>query len=313
VSLSNLKQLGDGVIELDITLKHPFSEPLIYSVFDVKGVIIFDASLKASLGCLTYYTYPEIYPAYISWAKRGDWELINPDGYTWYWSPEFNPDSEWAITHYLPGKFSQGTPTGRVNAYRNFYTDEERHLFRAGHSVMRTYRIQTQPGPMVVGYAIDASWEPPNINPVSNPLTDFPSSANQQEPYFFDVVLDGGEVITEHDQLCGDNTGVIKIYIEQWNDFTVTKIQSQAFYEIEDVIQDSGAVHDYYSGAYNDTDLIECNDGSSGDEYLCGIEYCYSNSPSFAGWYRVVSMTNWGVSGEYYDFAVDITDFYYDP
>ena len=70
-------------------------------------------------------------------------------------------------------------------------------MFLPGQKVTRTYRIQTQPGPMTIGYAVEACWEPPTFNPVTNPAADFPISANQSEPYVERYYLNDGQPITD--------------------------------------------------------------------------------------------------------------------
>jgi hypothetical protein len=97
---------------------------------------------------------------------------------------------------YIQGKFASGLPNSVINSYINFYTSEERHIFLPGSKVTRTYRIQTQPGSMTMGYAVEACWEPPTVNPVHNPATDFPTSANQSEPYVERYFLNDDKPIT---------------------------------------------------------------------------------------------------------------------
>jgi len=309
--------LGNGVIDLDVTVRHPFDQPLIYSAFDVKGIIMFDGSLRAVMLGNLYELHPEIHPVWISWALRGDWELLNPDGYSYYWSVPFNADSEWPITKYMPGRLSVGSPTGKINGYKEFYTNEARHLFRPGHSVTQTYRVQTQPGPMAVGYAIDACWQPPLVVPVMDPLTDFPPSANQPEPYCFEVVVNDGQPV-DNDDLCGDDTGAIKVYVKQWNGLTVTKVDSLAYYQEPGVLFELIGTQDYLEGA-NYKDLKKCKYGDCGEGCFCGIEVCFKNWHDDVpeGWYRLVTTTyyvTWtGATSHYYDHAVDVTDFYCDP
>jgi hypothetical protein len=316
LTISNLKKLGGGVIDLDVTIHHPFPNQPIYSAFDVKGIIMFNGSLKVRFGEMSY-TYPEFKnPEYVSWARLGDWELLNPDGYSFYWCPIFNPDSQWPITHYLPGKFSAGTPNAHYNGYKEFHTDDQRHLFRAGHSVTSTYRIQTQPGPMTVGYAIDACWEPPIHKPVTNPIADFPPSANQSEPYQFSVVVNDGQPLT-FDNFCHNivypfpDHSLVKLQIHQWNGQTVTKQTSLLEYEHPDQFPPPPSLPGQYIWPSSDEPLIEC-DPPCGDDCYCGIcEGFYHNLP---GWYRLVVETHWGNSGVgWHDWAITMTDFYYDP
>jgi hypothetical protein len=315
--VSNFKKPDDNVIELDVTIRHPYAA-LEYSCFDVRGIIMFNGSWNCATGLNS--AYPELSRSvYVSWARLGDWELINPDGYSYYWSTLFNPDSNWPITHYLPGKFSNGTPTATLNACRNFYTDEDRHLFRAGHQITRTYRIQTQPGPMIVGYAIDACWEPPTKTPVTNPIEDFPPSANAPEPYFFEVIINDGETVTYPHQLQDMDSGAVKLIIKQWNGMTVDKTIGEVEFEIPMEFPDDGDDRDRRVWtSVSGQPLIEC-EPSCGDCCYCGpivpLDFSYPYEPAPAGWYRVVVSVyaHHDFHDEYYDYAVDITDFYYDP
>jgi hypothetical protein len=70
----------------------------------------------------------------------------------------------------------------------------------------------------VAGYAVEACWEPPTITPVTNPIEDFPPSANQPEPYVWKVALTEGEVIEDCSQFhggygnCANHYCVIKLW-----------------------------------------------------------------------------------------------------
>jgi hypothetical protein len=72
-------------------------------------------------------------------------------------------------------------------------------MFRVDGAVSRTYHISLPPGPVVAGYAVEASWVPPDVMPVMDPLNDFPWSANQPEPYYFQYVVNNNEPITDPD------------------------------------------------------------------------------------------------------------------
>jgi hypothetical protein len=134
----------------------------------------------------------------------GDPELLNPDGYTIRWSPGYDSGSSLPILNYWPGKYSNGTPTANINAYLNFYNIEERHMFTTTGVVSRVYHLYLPPGPVTVGYAVDACWAPPTKVPVTNPVVDFPVSANQKEPYHFRFVLNNDLPITQG-KCCGLN------------------------------------------------------------------------------------------------------------
>jgi len=206
LQITSIHNNGDGTIDLTVRITHPFPGLPQYTGFDVKGIIMFNGS-----HAVPWWSLAGVYPGgepppdnnwfHVSWKEVGDPELLNPDGHTVLWSPWWPSGSNMPVFNYWPGKYSAGTPTANINAYINFYTDEERHMFRCDGSVQRTYHIWLPPGPVVAGYAIDACWEPPTTTPVTDPLNDFPISANQPEAYYFRFVLNNGEPITE--KCCG--------------------------------------------------------------------------------------------------------------
>ena len=202
VTITKIINNGDSTIDLTVRITHPYiGEPQLTG-FDVKGIVMFDGSYEAAgiSGVDGLEKLPD--PFIVSWRELGDPELLNPDGYTILWSPIYDSGSSLPILNYWPGKYSNGTPTANLNAYLEFYTTEERHMFASGSSVLRTYHIYLPPGPVVVGYAVDACWVPPDVTPVIDPLNDFPISANQPEPYYLRFVINDGEPIT-HDPCCG--------------------------------------------------------------------------------------------------------------
>ncbi|MCX6644820.1 MAG: hypothetical protein NTY09_00460, partial [bacterium] len=133
----------------------------------------------------------------------GDPEVVNADGYKPRWSPQWDEGSDMPIYKYWKGKYSSGTPNADLNAFLNFYSQEERHMFTVDSTVSRTYRIYMPTDNIVAGYAIEACWEPPSVMPVTNPLEDFPITANQTEAYRFHFVVNNGEVITDCESCCG--------------------------------------------------------------------------------------------------------------
>jgi hypothetical protein len=179
---------------------------------------MFDGSWVAD----TYPYYPPHPDDYlISWRILGDPQLLNADGYTVRWSPWYESGSTQPIFNYWEGKYANGTPTANLNGFLNFYTDENRHMFRDDGIVTRTYEIWLPPGePVVAGYAVEALWVPPDVMPVTDPMNDFPISANQSEPYEFNVVLNEGKVITD-DQCCSSFHENIYFPIRQWGEFLV--------------------------------------------------------------------------------------------
>ena len=195
-----MKNNGDGTVDLTIMIKHPFPGMPEYTAFDVKGIIMFNGSLKFS-GSLSY-PFPKHF--YVSWKEKGDPEVLNPDGYAYRWSPVYESASDKPIFNYFQGKFSNGVPNAAINAYMNFYTQPERHIFRTDGAATRTYKIWLPPGEAVIaGYAVEACWEPPLKVPVTNPLEDFPITANQPEPYYYKVIVNNGEPINHEIECCG--------------------------------------------------------------------------------------------------------------
>jgi hypothetical protein len=169
-------------------------------------------------------------PTYrISWREMGDPEILNPDGYTPRWCPNYQSGSELPIFNYWKGRFAKGVPNADLNAYLDFYSNEERHMFATGSSVSRTYHVWLPPGPVIAGYAVEACWEPPLVTPVTDPLTDFPSSANQPEAYHFKFVVNNGEVITDceaYDPPGPTDYDCDKAYteLEQWGGITSRRV-----------------------------------------------------------------------------------------
>ena len=161
--ITNLQNNGDSMIDLTVQITHPFPGFPQYTGFDVKGIIMFNGSLE-----LPWYSdiiYPWYEPMIINWSELGDAEVMNPDGFSTRWSPWWPTESELPMFSYYHGNYSSGNPTSKLNAFLNFYTDEERHMFRVNGAVERTYKIYLPPGPVAAGYAIDACWEPPDVMP----------------------------------------------------------------------------------------------------------------------------------------------------
>jgi hypothetical protein len=218
LQITNLKNNGDSTVDLTVKITHPFPEHREYTGFDVKGILMFNGSwLRDSSH--DYLPYPE--PFRVSWRKLGDPEVLNADGYTVRWSPSYDSGLPQPIFNYWEGKYATGVPTANVNAYLDFYTDENRHMFEEGKQVTRTYHIWLPPGqPVVAGYAVEACWEPPTITPVTDPANDFPITANQPEAYRFYLNVNNGQVITEPDFWLKDDPSNGYMYSKQWGGHT---------------------------------------------------------------------------------------------
>ncbi len=205
LEIINIKNNGDDTIDLTVQITHPFPDNPEYTGFDVKGIIMFDGSYVIPFAAQYVYPYgTSVNPSFfnVSWAERGDPEVLNEDGYSVLWTPWWDSGSTLPMFNYWPGKYSNGSPSANINAYKNFYTDEDRHMFRVDGQVNRIYTICLPPGPVVAGYAIDACWAPPDVTPVTDPANDFPITANQPEPYHFRQVWNNGDPITT-EPCCG--------------------------------------------------------------------------------------------------------------
>ncbi len=200
LEITQMKNNGDETIDLTIQITHPFNGHPEYTGFDVKGIIMFNGSLELEWASADIYPFYD--PFYISYRAFGDPEVLNPDGYSPRWSPWWDSGSNLPIFNYYEGKYTMGIPSANLNAFKKFYTLEERHVFHVGGQVERTYKIYLPPGPVIAGYAIEACWEPPITTPVTDPLVDFPETANQREPYHFEFVINNNNVITE-EPCCG--------------------------------------------------------------------------------------------------------------
>jgi hypothetical protein len=193
LKIKGIKNNGDSTVDVTVEITHPFTGFPQYTGFDVKGIIMFKGSHEIPDNLSKLPLYPQNYM--LSWRRLGDPELLNADGYTYYWSPYYDSGSSQPIFKYYPGKYSHGTPTANINGFLNFYSNENRHMFEVGKSVERVYHIWLPSGPVAAGYAVDACWEPPTTMPVTDPSVDFPVTANEPECYQFSVVINEGNPI----------------------------------------------------------------------------------------------------------------------
>ena len=174
-----IKGPGPTGLLVDVTVVNPFPLANI-TAFDVRGIMMFDGS--------------RVFPASglnMSDMSLGDGEIINPDGYTTLYNPSTKGSGPGGFEGYLPGKMSTPVyPSAKLNGYKRFISDKAgnyRNAFYAGDSVTVTYEAKFPPAPIIFGYAIDANWVKPDKTPVTDPMTDFPLSANCPEPWKIEV------------------------------------------------------------------------------------------------------------------------------
>jgi len=182
---------GTGSLLVAVQISHPFPNPK-FTGFDVRGIAMFNGSMD----------FPE---AGKSTQKRytNDGYLLNADGYTSLYNSTTAGSGPGGLQGYAKGKLATPTaPNADINGYKRYISDFDpantRNAFYAGGAIDRTFDIKMPTGgPFVLGYAVDASWAAPTVDPVVDPMTDFPQAANCPEPWKIEVsgdtLLKGGQ------------------------------------------------------------------------------------------------------------------------
>jgi hypothetical protein len=202
IEITDLSQFNDfGLLDVKVTLTHPFPGLDMYTGFDVLGVFINNSDTVSSFDPTVLYARTE-----------GVARLLNADGYTrWYNPVEFLGTG---LLGYIDGALGDKNAgfDATINPYK-YFTDnlgpeddltdflhldgviESRCPFSSGSANSRLYKLQF---PMDSGspyltfqYAVVASWEPPLVNPPQNIPDDFPIGANLREPFQLSIVDNG--------------------------------------------------------------------------------------------------------------------------
>jgi len=195
-SISGITPTPKGTLQVFIEIRHPFSDPKLTG-FDVRGIAM-------SHG--THY-FPSAAHK-VSNRFVGEAELVNADGYTALYNPYLWDTGPGGLQGYIQGlKATIPYPDTTLNGYKRYASDDPantRNAFYAGDAITRIYEIFKPSGPLIVGYAVDASWVPASVDPVNDPIADFPPEANCSEPWRIDVdetpvgvglTSSGGEVV----------------------------------------------------------------------------------------------------------------------
>jgi len=195
LEVNGITPTPDGTILFDVEITHPFASANLTG-FDVRGIAMFHGTTVFPDAELTV---PD--------RTAGDGALVNPDGYTSLYNSTTAGSGPGGLQGYLKGKYASVTlPDASLNGYKPFISPgaaNTRNAFYSDSSIVVTYELDMPDPPFVFGYAIDASWAPPTIKPVTDPMTDFPPEANCQEPWRVDVAVEpvglgltdqGGEV-----------------------------------------------------------------------------------------------------------------------
>lgn len=169
---------GAGTLNVDVEISHPFSLSNLTG-FDVRGIAIFEGS----------HTFPES-GLVMSDRTQGNGQLINPDGYTSLYNPSTAGSGPAGMQGYISGRFEGQFPDATLNGYMRHISPgsaNTRNALYAGTAMIVTYEVDMPDGGFVFGYAVDASWAPPDIKPVTDPMTDFPPEANCPEPWKIEI------------------------------------------------------------------------------------------------------------------------------
>ena len=164
----------DGSWELDFEITHPWSGLDLLTAFDTRFIMMWGGTEYWPASGLTTQD-PDGLDGYV----------FNADGYTTIFNPiNFSPGTNIPIFSYSVGKFATPIyPASTLNPYKDYYSNENRHMLEAGQTVTRTWHFRLPQGIFSLGYAIDTSWELPIANPPVNIPDDFPMIANKPEAY----------------------------------------------------------------------------------------------------------------------------------
>jgi len=198
INIWKIKLLPGGDLAVSISITHPYNDPC-YTGFDVKGIIMFPSSQLISDPEIYENRYgkpPSTWFMRFASYRKGDAELMNPDGHTIIWAPDRQERQQWQfeleegypIFGYYKGRMASGEDIGVINGFKTYYTHQNRHMFQPGYTVTRTFIIRPPAeGPIQASYAVYAHWAPPSVYPVKNPAVDFPPEANSPIPYEFRI------------------------------------------------------------------------------------------------------------------------------
>lgn len=179
VSTTNIQPGPNGTIYIDVTIVHPFATATLTG-FDVRGIVLFNGS-KTFINAGV--TVPD--------GEAGDGELVNADGYTGLYHLLTAGSGPGGLQGYLTGKLaSDPPPDASLNGYKrhvSLLAFNTRNAFYSNSSIKVTYQLNLPDGDFIFGYAVDANWAMPTVQPVNDPMVDFPPQANCPEPWKIEI------------------------------------------------------------------------------------------------------------------------------
>jgi len=200
LKITNFVDSPHGTKLVDIRITHPFTSANLTG-FDVRGIAMFNGSWEFPASGLNM---PD--------GSMGDGELVNADGYTTLYNISTLGCGPGGLQGYMKGRFATPqAPSALLNGYKRHITNDPantRNAFYADSVVTVTYDIDMPDAPLVLGYAIDASWAPPVTKPVTDPIADFGPEANCPEPWRIEA---GADPIGQ----TGETVLVIDVYDRQ--------------------------------------------------------------------------------------------------
>jgi hypothetical protein len=209
LAVTNIQPHGPKEFLIDIQVTHPLFGLDQFTVFDVRGIIMFDPG----------FVFPASGLSFPDPLSPGAGYLINPDGYTTLFNPtDFPPGSmPWKAWEYQKGKYATPDfPASTLNAYLAYCETIPRRYLGCTSADTRTYDMKfPNSGPLHFGYAIDCNWAPPTQNPPVVP-DDFPLIANVPEPYHLEMQITENSLWSDSGGGSGGNLRFgLKVYDHQ--------------------------------------------------------------------------------------------------
>lgn len=212
--------MDEGLIDVEVTLIHPFPGLDMYTGFDVMGVFVHDGDTVGK------------YDGDVFYARTDEVGLLlNADGYTrWYNPKEFTGKGILGFVEGALGNKGMNF-TATINPYKYFCDElkpdeeladffykpgmiENRGSFTSTAANTRLYKLQFPffgPEPyLTFQYAVVANWEPPDVNPPHQIPEDFPLSANAREAFHLSIADNGSSLFYSG----GAGGGMVRIRAE---------------------------------------------------------------------------------------------------
>ncbi len=272
LTIGNLQWNGD-IIDVDVSLRHPFLGLQQFTGFDVCGILITDGNTGG-------YSNPEL-----TMAGDGDTRLLNPDGFTRWWNPSEFPVNDGTIFSYTDGLLGTPDSTGNygatLNGYKYFCDDladpdapltnvtlASRGLFSAGSTNTRHYTIKLGQG-LVFNYAVDACWAFPLGGSPWDVPGDFPAAANRPEPWRITVAELENTLWNDGDTSGGDLSLAVDVYDWFNADSNLVRAESPGNFTMVESSSPSGGGEGYST---YEIDIIGATPAESAIDLLLSIE-----------------------------------------